>query len=114
MYYLLPGFHAKLDIKEDHKYIAHVTDPMHVLYLDRCRVIVPLRQYSAVEASWKRRGLDLDELAEAWDYMLSLKDVFWFPIDTPVREYRLRALSRELGVELKTDWKPVNSLGALV
>jgi hypothetical protein len=109
-YYLLPGKHAKLEIEEDHKYFAHVTDPSHTRFFDKCRIIVPLRQYAEVEASWIRRKLDLTELANAWSYMLTLKDVFWFPIDTPDREVRLKDLSKELGVDLKTNWFTVHSI----
>lgn len=109
-YYLLPGKHAKLEIEEGHKYFSHVTDPNHIRFFSKCKIIVPLRQYSEVQASWIRRKLDLTELANAWSYLLDLKNVFWFPIDTLERDMRLKDLSKELGVDLKTDWKPVHSI----
>lgn len=111
-YYLMPGKRGGLPgpVLEGHKYVCHLSEPHATEAMSRCFTVVPLRQYAQVRASWERRGLDLEQLEEKWDQMTSLRDVFFLPIDTTDRERRLAELSREIGVTLRTDWRPANSI----
>jgi hypothetical protein len=108
---LLPGKWAALPgaIEPDRKYFCHFSEPHAANVIGKCFTIVPLRHYLSVQDSWRRRHMDLDELRRQWDHMLDLRGVFFLPIDRPgARDRRLKELSAELGVELKTDWVATN------
>jgi len=110
---LLPGRWAPLPgpLETDRKYFCHFSEPHAHRIIGKCFTIVPIRQYSAVRESWRRRSMDLVDLDRQWDRMLELRGVFFLPIDIPVeRDERLGALSATLGVRLKTDWQPTNAL----
>jgi len=114
-YYMLPGKHAKSDIEAGHKYFAHVTDPTHVRFLNsECEIIVPLRRYDRVQASWIRRKLDVSRLASAWEYALNITGAFFLQIDANDRDQQLTRLSARLGCHLTTDWTLANHLQASV
>lgn len=112
---LLPGKWAPLPgpLESDHKYFCHFSEPHAPNVIGRCFTIVPMRHYPCVQDSWRRRGMDLTELARQWDRMLELRGVFFLPIDQPEsRDQCLQELSAEIGTELKTDWRPTNSMRA--
>lgn len=76
------------------------------------RVIVPLRHPRDVAISWnkryERRGYDelrWKEWMPAWEMLPTIKGHFFF-LDG--RDEELKRLSEYVGVELKTDWTPLN------
>lgn len=71
-------------------------------------LVTTRRNWDAVEASWQRRGRDMDEYRterEAWEtWVLPNADCI---VSVENRD-TLEDLSALLGVTLQTDWKPVN------
>lgn len=106
MYHLLPGKHANWELAAGHKYRAHTTSPEHLELLDSCFVIIPHRDYDKTRDSWAKQGREWN--TNLWHYTNALHG-FHIHIDNEfTRDARLADLSKLLGVELKTDWQPVN------
>lgn len=94
------------------KYQIHLSEPDQELLsrrMNQCVTITPLRERSAVECSWRRRGMDLRELDRQWEKMLARENVFRLQIDAPDRDEKLSELSDLLEVPLSTDWAKTNS-----
>lgn len=110
--YLLPGRRGAWPgpFECDRKYFCHLRDPYAEQARQECFTVVPVRHFQEVKASWIRHGMDLDELLSQWNELFSLRDVFFLPIDTPDREEQLSRLSKALGVQLLTEWRPTNSV----
>jgi len=76
--------------------------------------ICPIRDPKMVYVTWaSKKGKVMSMYYTAWalfnELYMSGEEVFVLPIDTPDREEHLKALSKRLEVDLKTDWTPVGS-----
>lgn len=82
--------------------------------IDRYPTIVPKREFSAVQESWRRRGLDLDELETLWRSVFPLRypNMLLLQIDGPDRERQLQNIEQRIGHPLSTSWPVVNQLVA--
>lgn len=71
-------------------------------------LITTIRDWDDVQESWKRRGRDqsFPEALMWWAELLTFNPVI-VSIDCQ-REERLARLSEALGMDLKTDWMPVD------
>jgi hypothetical protein len=109
---LLPGRQGFLPgpVEQGQKYFCHLTEPHAGTAMQQCFTVVPLREYDEVAASWKRRGMNPSILERQWRAMRALSGVHFLQIDAPDRDEQLARLSAALGVSLKTDWKPTNSV----
>lgn len=73
-------------------------------------VVAPIRDPYTTYVSWVSRGRD-QSFKEKWELFnkaFETQRMIIVPIDTEDRETYLKELSGELGVSLKTDWKPKN------
>jgi hypothetical protein len=93
---------------DGHKYYCHVREPRLASVMRQCVTIAPLRERHEVEASWLRRGMR--GLESQWEELQRLPIDFRLQIDGADRDSRLGELSKMLGVQLRTDWKPSNSV----
>lgn len=77
---------------------------------DGVTLVTTTRDWSAVRASWQRRGRDSEKLRM---YLRNYLDLLNYdPIILSVdsfRQERLDRLQDKLGVLLRTDWTPVNA-----
>ena len=73
-------------------------------------VIAPIRDPKKTLQSWIARGReqDFNEMWQIFDTAFQTQNMFILPIDTQCRDKELIELSKILGVELKTDWEPLN------
>jgi hypothetical protein len=104
----MDGLHAG----EDGFAVLHITD--HALErlegLKNYTLVTTDRDFMDMMDSWERRGRDLAELPDyvvRWEKLLEMGAVV-VSIDGD-RNKRLRNLSQVLGVNLETDWVPVNA-----
>jgi hypothetical protein len=78
--------------------------------------IIPLRHPSLIEESWKRREGEFEKeswrLKEEWEFLINEIDPhspYYLPIDAPDRQDYLDKINKDLGLNIRTRWKPVHS-----
>lgn len=92
---------------------VHVYGP-HLDRLQRIRnrfvLATTERDKAKVRASWINRRKKLERFDEAWALheRLMTMNPFVLSVDAEDRDRRLREFSKRIGVDLKTDWAPVN------
>jgi len=94
-----------------HIELAHIEPLQHWLNTAE-HIVVPLRHPMLVAGSWKARGLDLVALDEQWRVFADVvmpSDPIYLPLDHPDRGLYLEILNQRMGLDLKTDWRPVGS-----
>lgn len=82
-------------------------------FLEEHTVVIPVRQFDKVKATWDRNRMNLGYLLRDWATMESerFSGCFRLHIDDPnIREIELQRISEHIGVQLATDWAPMNSL----
>lgn len=102
-----------------HKVRCHI-EPENIdnlfWWLNKAKIIVPLRHPEKVAVSWKARDKPLSDML--WQFQ-AMKRVFaeheplYLPIDSPRREDYLRALGQAIRKPLQTSWPVVSSLGKI-
>lgn len=91
----------------------HVTPdslPMIRTHRRNMILVTTIRDWPSVKRSWEVRGRNLaewDRYVSDWLDLLTLDPII-VSVDSH-RDERLRRLSRTLGVDLVTDWAPVNA-----
>ncbi len=75
-------------------------------------VVSPIRNPQDVYTTWYSRGRFGPEFFKEWQvfneaFLLGIPTIV--PVDTPDREFHLNKLSNRLGVDLQTEWVPVES-----
>ena len=107
---------AKLDEIPDRPsiHVGHISDKnIQAIKSLEVPLIVPFRHPEYVAESWRRRGKCLGILKHA--YMLLMEEIeplnpYYLAVDSPKRENQLNEINESLGLRLKTDWKPQNSV----
>jgi hypothetical protein len=113
--------HASLGDKyrdRDTVFIGHIVKQEQVLFakekLKACICIVPLRHPFVVWESWKRQGdTDFDYFRQGWMNLVEQIDPYnpyYLPLDVDDRKSYLDLINTQTGLELKTDWEPVDSV----
>jgi hypothetical protein len=78
--------------------------------------VTTIRDWSKVEATWRARGSNMRFLSDryfpGWLDFMQKHDPVIVSVDSH-REARLARLSAVLGIELATDWTPVNATADL-
>ena len=107
---------AKLDEIPDRPsiHVGHISDKnIQAIKSLEVPIIVPFRHPEYVAESWKRRGKCLGILKHA--YILLMNEIdplnpYYLAVDSPKRDDQLNEINESLGLRLKTDWKPQNSV----
>jgi hypothetical protein len=75
-------------------------------------IIVPLRHPYLVAETWRRRNRTPLEMMLQWEILMQEVDPqgpFYLPIDRDDRGEWLDSINNQLGLQLSTDWQPLNS-----
>jgi hypothetical protein len=69
------------------------------------------RDPEKVRRSWVNRGHKMETLDRCWREYAEILEMapFVLSVDAPDRERRLREFGKVVGVDLETDWAPVNA-----
>ena len=106
------------DIEPGTRYlrVGHISGGLisGILYrLKSDQAIVPLRHPRSVTESWRRRDKSIAELNYNFNLLFNEIDKFnpfYLAIDSNNRDRQLTQINKDLGLDLKTDWKPRNSV----
>lgn len=96
-------------------YFEHIythNTPLHKMRMEQYPSIVTLRHPQLVATSWKKRGLDIDEMCICWYILVEMLDKYepyYLPVDSKDRDVYLDTISKGIGIDLKTDWPMTNS-----
>jgi hypothetical protein len=74
-------------------------------------VVIPLRDPMDCARSWAKRRESFKWFNQMWENLIQFDrfNPFYIPIDKTDKQNRLDALADHLGVELATDWTPINT-----
>jgi len=74
-------------------------------------IISPIRDPYHVYRTWYSRGKFGPDFYKEWNRFNSARDsVHILPVDTNDREEHLKNLGEKMGLELKTQWKPIEHM----
>lgn len=96
-------------VRQDGCIQAHPSDRWVPVIPRDVFTIVPVRDWSAVEASWRRQGEDLNELAQQRRNLSLFRHDFRLSIDGPERDEQLDELERLLDLPLDHSWPVVGA-----
>ena len=108
------SFNENTDDRESVLYLGHLTvNSIEAIKRLSHPIIVPLRHPYLVAESWQRRGKPLTELVDNFRLLVNeidKLDPHYLPVDIKDRDRYLDLINRDLGLNLSTEWKVVNSV----